>query len=214
MKFRLEATPAELWQKGTALVEELVKAFSGLNPDLAERLEKALPPKEQELKYPVLQGLRAITTKEYEATVKRMLGEIGKVLDQSLRGPTGGELQKAFGEQEEKDPGAEEEEKPEPGDVDPETGDLIPEEDEEEEEGEAEEGEEKSLEKAELPQSEPLQHDFTAKIAEKDARAYARVKRVLTGRGYTEADFEQGGVLYGYSVNQLIDLVRGVRKGS
>lgn len=239
MRFHLEATPAELWQKGTALIEELVKAFAQTNPDLSEVLEKALPPKEQNLKYPTLRGLKAVTSKEYDAMTKRMLADIGKVLDQSVKAP-GGVLAKAFGEQEEKDPGAEEEEKLEPGDVDPETGDLIPEEEEEEEEGEGEEGEEKSLEKAltaeevqkiakgyadkiraaarkvkaELPQSDPLDHDFTKPIADKDSIAYARVKRVLMGRGYTEGDFEEGGTLYGYSVNQLIDFVREARKAS
>jgi hypothetical protein len=331
MKLHLEATPAELWQKGTMLVEELVKTFSGVNEELAEALEKALPPKEQELKYPVLQKLKAITTKEYEATLKRMLADIGKVLDQSVKAPSvvlekSGKLEKQEGE---------EEDKLEPGDVDPETGELIPEEDEEDEEGEEGEEEEKALkkaapggvertykvrghpevidqldalllianklgswgasrtitlsvdgdgshflevegteselnkdslnehidkdeiragavelrkallteaevrerakafmkawkkvkadfdkhtypvpyiEKADASQTEPLKVDFTQAVAEKDGRAYARVKRVLIGRGRSEADFEEGGDLYGYSVNQLIDLVREERK--
>jgi hypothetical protein len=309
----LEATPAELWQKSSALIEELAQAFSGVNPDLAETLEKALPPKEQTLKYPVLRGLRAITTKEYEAMLKRMLADIGKVLNQSVNAPTG-TIEKS-GKLEKQEEG---EEPLEPGDVDPETGDLIPEEEEEEEEEEEGEGEEKSLEKAapggvertykvrghpevidqldallliartlgswgasrdvtisvdgdgphflevegierELPkgaldgqidkaeikaylvelkkswqktiddfnrhiysvpsvqkaeasQAQPLQHDFTQPIAQKDGRAYRRVKSVLMKRGYTEADFEEGGTLYGYSVNELIDIVRDERK--
>lgn len=86
MKFRLEATPGELHEKGGALVEELAKAFSGINPDLAEALEKALPAKEQELKHPALQGLKKRTDKEYAAMLKRMNKDIGKVLDQSVSG--------------------------------------------------------------------------------------------------------------------------------
>lgn len=209
MKFRLEATPAELWHKGTALIEELVKAFSGVNDDLADSLEKALPPKEQDLKYPVLQKLRAITTKEYEATLKRMLADIGKVLDQTVSGTKAGSTELAKAEKLTKQED-EEEEKLEPGDVDPETGELIPEpEDEEEEEEEGEEEEKSEIQKAQLPQSEPLDHDFTKPIAEKDARAYERVKNVLIGRGYKKVDFEKGGELYGMSVNELIDMIRG-----
>jgi len=215
VRFHLEATPAELWQKGTALIEELVEAFAQTNPSLSEVLEKALPPKEQNLKYPMLRGLKDITAKEYDAMMKRMLADIGKVLDQSVNATSAGELEKSgkLSKQEEEDPGAEEEEKLEPGDVDPETGELIPEEEEEEEEEEGEE-EEKSLDKSESPQSEPLDHDFTKPIADKDSIAYARVKRVLMGRGYTEGDFEEGGTLYGYSVNELIDLAREERKAS
>ena len=208
MRFHLEATPSELWTKGEALLAELAKAFSGINPDLAEVLEKALPPKEQDLKYPALRGLKAITTKEYEATLKRMLADVGKVLDQSVSGTSAGStvLTKAepFKKQED------EEEPLEPGDVDPETGDLIPEPEEEEEE---EEEEEKSLDKADSSQSEPLQHDFTKPIADKDNRAYERVKKVLKNYGYSDADFEDGGELYGMSVNELIDLVREKKAG-
>lgn len=207
MRLRLEATPIELWAKGTALVEELAKAFSGVNAELADLLEKALPPKEKQLKYPVLQELSDLTTKEYEATLKRMLADIGKVLDKSKTAPTlrkSGKLSK----QEE-----DEEEKLEPGDVDPETGELIPEPEDEEEEEEGEEEEEKSLEKA-LPQSDPLEHDFTKPIADKDGRAYARVKRVLMNRGFSASDFLEGGQFYGYSVNELIDVVREMRKGA
>lgn len=210
MKFHLEATPAELWQKGTALIEELVKAFSVAHPSLSEALEKALPQKEQSLKYPMLQGLKDITTKEYDATLKRMLADIGKVLDQSISGATGSVgLEKSGKLSKQED---EEEEKLEPGDVDPETGDLIPEEEEEEEEeGEGEE-EDKSLEKN-LPQSDPLDHDFTEPIAAKDALAYARIKRVLIeGHGYVESDFEEKGQFYGRSVNELIDFARAKRK--
>lgn len=60
--------------------------------------------------------------------------------------------------------------------------------------------------KAELTQ--PIQ-DYTAPIRERDQRAYDRVKEVLARRGYTDADYQEGGRLYGWSVNQLIELVRG-----
>jgi hypothetical protein len=39
------------------------------------------------------------------------------------------------------------------------------------------------------------------------------VKSALQKKGFTDADFEAGGALYGYSVNQLIELSRG-RKAS
>lgn len=221
MRLHLEATPAELWTKGTALVEELVKAFATTNPDLAEALEKALPPKEQDLKYPALRGLKAITTKEYESMLKRMLADIGKVLDQTISGTSSGFVKALEGEMQSagehvehlikqlgpppKDEDEEEEGEPEeelePGDYDPKTDEIVPEPEEEEEE-------EEETEKALLaPQAEPV-HDFTKPIADKDSRAYERVKNVLKNHGYNDADFEEGGELYGKSVNELIDLVR------
>ena len=216
MRLQLEATPAELWSKGNALLEELAKAFADINPDLAEALEKALPPKEQDLKYPALRGLKAVTGQEYDRMLKRMLADIGKVLDKSVSGnqfvkalqeemASAGEhvehLIKQLGppEKDEDEEPEEAEEPLEPGDYDPKTDEIVPEPEEEEEE---------ETEKADSSQSEPLKYDFTKPIADKDARAYERVKRVLIGRGYVEADFEEGGVLYGQSVNDLIDLVR------
>lgn len=224
MRFQLEVTPEELWTKGDALVTELVKAFSSVNPDLAEALEKSLPPKEQDLKYPALRGLKSVTTKAYESMLKRMLSEIGKVLDQSISGTSGGfvkALQREMGsagghtdhlikqlgpppkDKDEEEEPEEEEEKLEPGDYDPKTDTIVPEPEEEEEE------EEEETEKALAPQSEPVKGDFTKPIADADSRAYERVKRVFMGRGYNESDFEEGGEFYGMSVNELIDLIRG-----
>ena len=222
MRLQLEATPAELWTKGSALLEELAKAFADINPDLAEALEKALPPKEQDLKFRALQGLKAVTTEEYDRMLKRMLGDIGKVLDKSVSGnqfvkalqeemQSAGEhvehLIKQLGppEKDEDEEPEEDEEPLEPGDYDPKTDEIVPEPEEEEEE-------EEETEKADASQSEPVQ-DFTKPIADKDARAYERVKKVLIGRGYTEADFQKDGPLYGYSVNELIDLVREKKAG-
>jgi hypothetical protein len=57
--------------------------------------------------------------------------------------------------------------------------------------------------------SQPLRHDHTKKIVEQDLRSHNRVKIILMRRGYVESDFEEGGPLYGYSVNELIGLIRG-----
>jgi len=94
VKFRLEATPGELHEKGEALVEELAKAFSGTNPELSDALDGILPPPSVELRHPVLKGLKKRTDKEYDAMLKRMLKDIGKVLDQSIFGTSSGVLSK------------------------------------------------------------------------------------------------------------------------
>ena len=59
--------------------------------------------------------------------------------------------------------------------------------------------------------SAPLIRDHTKPVADKDDLAYSRVKVVLQGKGYTGTDFEEGGPLWGWSVNQLIDLARNKR---
>lgn len=59
-----------------------------------------------------------------------------------------------------------------------------------------------------LEKSEVGPYDPSQAQAEADARAYARMKSVLARRGYGSEDFEEGGRLYGYSVNQLIELER------
>jgi hypothetical protein len=57
-------------------------------------------------------------------------------------------------------------------------------------------------------------YDYTKPLADRDGRAYLRVKEVLKRKGYYDSDFEEGGPLYGYSVNDLIDLARGVSSTS
>lgn len=53
-----------------------------------------------------------------------------------------------------------------------------------------------------------LHYDHTKPIAEKDDAGYKRVKTVLIGMGHKETDFEEGGILYGKSVNELLDMIR------
>lgn len=182
----------ELAERGEALVDQLAHLIAPYNTDLAEMLRKALPSKEVVLKYPALRDLKELTAKEYERTLKVMLRDIGKVLDQSF--------QKAEGDDDE------EEEKLEPGDVDPESGELIPEpEEEEEEEPELGEEEEEQTKKAEV-------YDPTYRIAERDEAKYQKVRQVLKDHGYTDADFDdKEGVFYGWSVNELIDFARGLK---
>jgi len=50
--------------------------------------------------------------------------------------------------------------------------------------------------------------DFTKPIADKDEVAYTRMKTLLLQRGYSESDFLEGGKLYGWSTNQLRDLLK------
>jgi hypothetical protein len=60
-----------------------------------------------------------------------------------------------------------------------------------------------------LVKSEEPVHDHTKAIAERDDRAYRRVRDVLKRKGYTDSDFDdENGPLYGYSVNELLDLAR------
>jgi hypothetical protein len=64
---------------------------------------------------------------------------------------------------------------------------------------------------SELKKSEPGVEAVVENINKITAReevAYRRVKDVLIRRGYVEDDFEEGGALYGYSVNELIDLAK------
>jgi hypothetical protein len=48
--------------------------------------------------------------------------------------------------------------------------------------------------------------DFTMPIVERDGALYARVKQVLLNLGYQESDFLEGGVLEGFSTNQLLEI--------
>jgi len=49
--------------------------------------------------------------------------------------------------------------------------------------------------------------DFTAPIIQQNNETYDRVKKILKRHGYTDKEFEEGGQFYGWSVNDLLDLV-------
>ena len=146
MKIELTATPDELEDKEKA--EKLLRSLGELVDPLEDILEKALPRKEQVLKYPVLRELQKKTEDAYARRVEWMLKDVGKVLDRGF---------------------------------------------------------------AKSESVEPLQ-DFTKPIADKDEEKYELLKVELAQYGYTDSDFEEGGILYGWSVNQLIDLARGKRE--
>lgn len=51
-------------------------------------------------------------------------------------------------------------------------------------------------------------YDFTTPIVQADNKVYEQVKRVLIGKyGYAAKDFEEDGKLYGWSANDLLDLL-------
>ena len=142
MKLELVATPEELKEKGDKLIKSLSDLFQPVSPELAEYLEKALPQKETELKYPVLRELHKRTKEAYEKQLKLMVKDIEGVLDRGLK----------------------------------------------------------------------KSEDFTKPIADKDEVAYNKVKIELAKYGYGAEAFEEGGVLYGWSTNELIDLARAKRE--
>ncbi len=45
-------------------------------------------------------------------------------------------------------------------------------------------------------------------LIDREDVAYSKAKDVLQRKGYEEKDFEIGGVLYGYSINELLKLAR------
>lgn len=46
-------------------------------------------------------------------------------------------------------------------------------------------------------------------VHSREGVAYSRIKRILTQKkGYTDSDFEEGGPLYGWSVNELLEIAR------
>jgi len=86
MRLQLETTPAELAEKGEDLLKALVGALRPVDSELAERLEKALPHKEDPLKHPALAGIHARMHDAYAAQIDRMVREIGQVLQRSVAG--------------------------------------------------------------------------------------------------------------------------------
>jgi hypothetical protein len=80
MRLELQASPEEIREKSGQLLERLGEMLSSEVPEIAEMLEKALPKKEQELKYPVLQELAARTRELYAHQLDLMLQEIADVV--------------------------------------------------------------------------------------------------------------------------------------
>lgn len=50
--------------------------------------------------------------------------------------------------------------------------------------------------------------DYSEPVFNKEAVAYERVQAVLKRMGYDDRDFEEGGVFYGMSTNELIEIAR------
>lgn len=50
--------------------------------------------------------------------------------------------------------------------------------------------------------------DHTQPIVEADEMLYERVKKLAMRRGYEASDFEEGGPLFGWSTNEILDLLR------
>lgn len=58
---------------------------------------------------------------------------------------------------------------------------------------------------------DPLEHDHTKVIADREQKKYSDVQRELIKRGYKPADFERGGTLYGASNNELINFLESLK---
>ena len=81
MRLQISATPQELRAKRSQLIKALIDQVTAIDPELAEQLEKALPRKEPELKYKVLQQLKQKTTSRYQKTLIDMVSDIEDVLE-------------------------------------------------------------------------------------------------------------------------------------
>ena len=53
--------------------------------------------------------------------------------------------------------------------------------------------------------------DYIAPLIEKEEKALVRIKSLLSAYGYAKSDFEEGGKLYGKSINELRDLYRDLK---
>jgi superfamily II DNA or RNA helicase len=67
------------------------------------------------------------------------------------------------------------------------------------------------LQKSLEPEAEDFE-DPTQEILEREALAYRRLKAVLARLGYSEADYDISGPLYGLSANQLLEVAQRGRK--
>ncbi len=278
MRFHLEAEPDELEAKSDELVKALGDLLLPVAPELASRLEKALPRKEQALKYPVLRSLQNQTQDIYDKHLKRMIQRIGKVFDTTVskseadeindfemaipegleddlwkalghkyirRVPyTDGKGHKRYRYYYRQSAAAREARAGEDvsvagklvkvldvgsdsitiqdGDKVKKSVEAATRKEEEADKIKAAKDEAKAAraaskdmfapkpKKRKLKKSED-HYDHTQVPATKDDIAYRRVKQVLINLGFMEFDFEEGGALWGYSTNQLIDLARSKR---
>lgn len=98
MRVLVDATPDELRAKRTSLLTELAKALSPVDADLSDALLKALPEKEEDLKFPVLREISERTQKAYQEHLQAMLDDIAEVLNPSVHRTSGlvGEVRKSF----------------------------------------------------------------------------------------------------------------------
>lgn len=88
MKIRVDGTPEELKEKAPDLVKSLSELLRSVDPEMSDALEKAIPYKEKELKFPVLRALQKRTEVAYDKQMDKMLKDIGNVLDMSLKTST------------------------------------------------------------------------------------------------------------------------------
>lgn len=91
MRLLFVARPEEYEANRLQFLDQLYKSFLGFDPIVAEYLEKALPPKEPELKWKVLQDLHKRSKAIYQDQMAALVLDIGKVLD----GASGVRLKKA-----------------------------------------------------------------------------------------------------------------------
>jgi SWI/SNF-related matrix-associated actin-dependent regulator 1 of chromatin subfamily A len=96
MRLQLEATAEELSTKSEDLLEAIQQLVRPYSEDLADKLEKALPEKEESLKFPVLQELENRVENLYKEHVGAMIEEIFAVLQDNAKKSEGG-LEKAGG---------------------------------------------------------------------------------------------------------------------
>ena len=97
MQFTLDATPDDLETKGDELIKSLMQAVYLHNPELAERLEKALPEKKVELRDKPLQQVHKRTAQAYKEMLEEMTGAINKVITQAAKAPSFESMEKAQG---------------------------------------------------------------------------------------------------------------------
>lgn len=84
MRIEINATQKELAEKSTEVLSKLESLFQNVAPDTAEMLNKAMPEKKVELRYPVLKDLHKQTALLYQQHLDDMVNQVNKVLNRSL----------------------------------------------------------------------------------------------------------------------------------